>query len=108
MLGRWEEQRRSVRVPPFGMVPRPPRSLPRGQMPRSTIALLALGLAAAAPAQALAQPQAQAGTLTCQLRPTIALIIGSRQRMIGVFRMANTGRTETYQRRITRLGLDIC
>lgn len=76
-------------------------------MSRSAIALLALVLASAVPAPASAQSQSQAGTLTCQLRPTIGLIIGSRQRMSCVFSMANTGRRETYEGRITRLGLDI-
>src|SRR5262245_5111633 len=76
-------------------------------MPRLTIAVLALALAAALPAPASAQNQSQAGTLTCQLRPTIGLIIGSRQRMTCVFTIARTGRRETYHGRITRLGLDI-
>jgi hypothetical protein len=76
-------------------------------MSRSAIAFLALALAAAVPAPASAQSQSQAGTLTCQLRPTIGLIIGSRQRMSCVFSIANTGRRETYEGRITRLGLDI-
>ena len=74
-------------------------------MTRSAIALLALALAAATPASA--QSQSQAGMLTCQLKPTIGLIIGSRQRMSCVFTMTNTGRRETYEGRITRLGLDI-
>jgi hypothetical protein len=76
-------------------------------MSRSAIAFLALALATAVPAPASAQSQSQAGTLTCQLRPTIGLIIGSRQRMSCVFSIANTGRRETYEGRITRLGLDI-
>ena len=62
-------------------------------MSRSAIALLALALAAAMPAPASAQSQSEAGTLTCQLRPTIELIIGSRQRMTCVFSIANTGET---------------
>ena len=45
-------------------------------MTRSAIALLALALVAAAPAPAAAQSQSEAGTLTCQLKPTIGLIIG--------------------------------
>ena len=76
-------------------------------MSRSAIALLALALVAAIPAPASAQSQSEAGTLNCQLRPTIGLIIGSRQRMSCVFTIANTGRRETYEGRITRLGLDI-
>jgi len=76
-------------------------------MSRSLIALVALLLAAAVPAPASAQSQSEAGTLNCQLRPTIGLIIGSRQRMSCVFTIANTGRRETYEGRITRLGLDI-
>jgi hypothetical protein len=68
---------------------------------------VALLLAAAVPAPASAQTQSEAGTLTCQLRPTIGLIIGSRQRMSCVFTITNTGRRETYEGRITRLGLDI-
>ena len=76
-------------------------------MTRLTIALLALTLAAALPAPASAQSQSELGTLSCQLRPTIGLIIGSRQRMTCVFSMADTTRRETYQGAITRLGLDI-
>jgi hypothetical protein len=72
---------------------------------RPTLALLALTLAGATPA--FAQSQSQAGMLTCQLRPMIGLIIGSRQRMSCVFTMTNSGRRETYEGRITRLGLDI-
>jgi hypothetical protein len=66
-----------------------------------------MALASALPAPASAQSQSELGTLTCQLRPTIGLIIGSRQRMSCVFSIANTGRSETYQGAITRLGLDI-
>jgi hypothetical protein len=76
-------------------------------MTRSAIALLALALVAAVPAPAAAQSQSEAGTLTCQLKPTIGLIIGSRQRMTCVFSIANTTRRENYAGRITRLGLDI-
>ena len=74
-------------------------------MTRLMIALLALTLAAPAPASA--QSQSELGTLSCQLRPTIGLIIGSRQRMTCVFSIADTARRETYEGRITRLGLDI-
>jgi hypothetical protein len=74
-------------------------------MSRWIIALLALGFAAALPAPASAQ-YSQAGTLTCQLRPTIGLIVGSRQRMNCVF-STRSGRRESYRGTITRLGLDI-
>jgi len=72
-------------------------------MTRSAIAFLALALVTAAPAPAAAQSQSEAGTLTCQLKPTIGLIIGSRQRMTCVFSIANTTRRETYAGSITRL-----
>jgi hypothetical protein len=57
---------------------------------------------------AAAQPQAtQAGTLTCNMGPSVGLIIGSRQRMQCAFRNSATGRVDTYYGRIGRLGLDV-
>jgi hypothetical protein len=64
--------------------------------------LLAL---AATPASAQSRPQA--GTLACDLGPSIGLIVGSRQKMQCVFTNSSTGRREVYAGRIGRLGLDI-
>jgi hypothetical protein len=67
-------------------------------------ALLAL---AAAPASAQAPERRQAGQLTCNLGPSVGLIIGSRQRMTCVFTNSATGARENYVGRIGRLGLDV-
>ena len=56
---------------------------------------------------ATAQSSKQAGTLLCNLGPSVGLIIGSRQRMTCVFTNSATGRRENYVGRIGRLGLDI-
>jgi uncharacterized protein DUF992 len=56
---------------------------------------------------AAAQATKQSGTLTCNLGPSIGLIIGSRQRMTCVFTNSATGRRENYAGRIGRLGLDV-
>jgi Protein of unknown function (DUF992) len=68
-------------------------------------ALTVLFALAAAPAEA--QSSKQAGTLLCNLGPSVGLIIGSRQRMTCVFTNSATGRRENYVGRIGRLGLDI-
>ena len=65
-------------------------------------------LAAVAPASAQTPPpRTQAGTLACNLGPSVGLIIGSRQRMTCVFTNSATGRRENYVGRIGRLGLDV-
>ena len=66
--------------------------------------LLAL---AATPAAAQTPPRTQAGTLACNLGPSVGLIIGSRQKMTCVFTNSATGRRENYAGRIGRLGLDV-
>jgi hypothetical protein len=64
--------------------------------------LLALG---ATPASAQSIPQT--GTLSCNLGPSVGLIVGSRQHMKCVFTNSKTGQREFYNGRIGRLGLDI-
>lgn len=70
--------------------------------PAAFTALLALTAT-----QASAQSSRQAGTLLCNLGPSVGLIIGSRQRMTCVFTNSATGRRENYVGRIGRLGLDV-
>ena len=71
----------------------------------AAVAIL-LGLAAT-PASAQAPATGQSGQLTCNLGPSVGLIIGSRQRMTCVFVNSATGRRENYVGRIGRLGLDV-
>ncbi|WP_275173375.1 DUF992 domain-containing protein [Bradyrhizobium sp. CSS354] len=59
----------------------------------------------ATPAHAQRQP-VRVGGLTCETRPRVGLLIGSRQRMNCVFR-ADAGQLYRYRGRITRLGLDV-
>src|ERR1700752_4591715 len=66
-------------------------------------AALLLALAATRPT---APERRQAGTLTCNLGPSVGLIIGSRQRMTCVFTNSATGTREKYVGRIRRLGVD--
>jgi len=70
-------------------------------------ALAVLLALAATPASAQAPPRTQAGTLACNLGPSVGLIIGSRQRMTCVFTNSATGRRENYVGSIGRLGLDV-
>ena len=67
---------------------------------------LLLALAASRP-PAQTPPRTQAGTLACNLGPSVGLIIGSRQKMTCVFTNSVTGRRENYAGRIGRLGLDV-
>jgi hypothetical protein len=67
-------------------------------------AALLLALAAT---PASAQSTGQSGQLTCNLGPSVGLIVGSRQKMTCVFVNSATGRRENYVGRIGRLGLDI-
>jgi hypothetical protein len=67
-------------------------------------AALLLALAAT---PASAQSTGQSGQLTCNLGPSVGLIVGSRQKMTCVFTNSKTGRRESYVGRIGRLGLDI-
>lgn len=76
-------------------------------MSRLTGVLVFAALAAAVPATASAQSSVEVGTLSCQLAPSVGLLVGSRQRMNCVFALANTSRRETYRGTITRLGLDV-
>jgi len=64
-------------------------------------------LLAFATAPAAAQSSGQSGQLTCNLGPSIGLIVGSRQKMTCVFVNSATGRRENYVGRIGRLGLDV-
>jgi hypothetical protein len=48
-----------------------------------------------------------AGTLSCQVAPSVGLIIGSRQNMQCIFRSRVTGKQERYSGTMGRLGLDV-
>jgi hypothetical protein len=65
-----------------------------------------LGSLATFAAPSVAQERTQVGTLTCNMGPSIGLIVGSRQRLACVF-TSNTGARESYRGTITRVGLDL-
>jgi hypothetical protein len=67
----------------------------------------AVSLISAAPLSAQPVRWIDAGTLNCQVGPSVGLIIGSRQNMRCVFRSRVTGGSETYTGHIGRLGLDV-
>ncbi len=54
-----------------------------------------------------AQGRTRAGGLTCELAPTVGLIIGSRQRVDCVFRPSTGAKPERYRGEINRVGLDL-
>ena len=60
-----------------------------------TIGLIGLAMLMLASAEAAAQSRPQSGTLTCDMGPSVGLIVGSRQHMRCVCRNSATGRTET-------------
>ncbi|RAI43772.1 DUF992 domain-containing protein [Rhodoplanes roseus] len=75
-------------------------------MNRFCSALLFVACVVAAPLPAAAQSSVQVGTLTCNLAPSVGLIVGSRQRMTCTFSKAN-GFRESYRGTVTRIGLDV-
>lgn len=54
-----------------------------------------------------AQSRVRAGGLSCNLSPTVGLIIGSRQQIQCTFTPSGGGRVESYSGHIGRLGLDL-
>ena len=76
---------------------------------KSFIATVLVGLAAVYASSAVAQtvPTTAAGTLTCQLAPSIGLIIGSRQRMACRFVPNGPYPPEAYVGVMGTIGLDI-
>jgi hypothetical protein len=61
----------------------------------------------AATTSAEAQNRVRAGGLSCNLAPTVGLIIGSRQQIQCTFTPGSGGRKEYYSGNIARLGLDL-
>ena len=77
-------------------------------MLKSLIALVLFAFAAAvSPAQAQNPPTTSAGTLTCQMAPSIGLIFGSRQRMACRFAPNGPFPPEAYVGVMGTIGLDI-
>ena len=77
-------------------------------MLKSLIALVLVVLAAAvSPAQAQTPPTTSAGTLTCQMAPSIGLIFGSRQRMACRFAPNGPYPPEAYVGVMGTIGLDV-
>ena len=75
-------------------------------MRRVFSALLAIATAALLlPSQA--EARAKVGTLTCNLSPTVGMVIGSRQAANCVFTPSHYGKRERYRGDIGRLGLDL-
>jgi hypothetical protein len=68
------------------------------------VAALSLSVAATS---ADAQSRVRAGGLSCNLSPTVGLIIGSRQQIQCTFTPSTGGRVEYYSGHIGRLGLDL-
>src|SRR5260221_12386774 len=77
-------------------------------MLRALIALVLVALAAVvSPAVAQTPPTTSAGTLTCQMAPSIGLIFGSRQRMACRFAPNGPYPPEPYVGVMGTVGLDI-
>ena len=76
---------------------------------KSLVATMLIGMAvlSASPANAQTVPTTSAGTLTCQLAPSIGLIIGSRQRMACRFVPNGPYPPEAYVGVMGTIGLDI-
>lgn len=70
------------------------------------LAATAAATLAASTSSADAQSRARVGGLTCDLAPSVGMVIGSRQEAACVFRPTR-GRPERYQGMISRLGLDL-
>ncbi len=68
------------------------------------VAAVSLSVAATS---ADAQSRVRAGGLSCDLAPTVGLIIGSRQQIRCTFTPSGGGRVEYYSGQIGRLGLDL-
>lgn len=54
-----------------------------------------------------AQSRVRAGGLSCNLAPTVGLIVGSRQQIRCTFTPSGGGRVEYYNGNIARIGLDL-
>ena len=74
--------------------------------PLIALALVALATVAS-PALAQTQPTTAAGTLTCQMAPSIGLIFGSRQRMACRFAPNGPYPPEAYVGVMGTIGLDV-
>lgn len=70
----------------------------------AAVAALSLSIAATS---AQAQGRIRAGGLSCNLAPTVGLIIGSRQRIDCTFTPSTGGPVERYTGNVNRLGLDL-
>ncbi len=70
-------------------------------------AIIAAGAMLVAHQAAIAQTRLVAGTLTCNGRGNVGLILGSRQSLSCVFAPSGTNVRQNYAGRITRLGLDL-
>ena len=78
-------------------------------MLKHVVALVLIALAAifVTPASAQTPPSTSAGTLTCQMAPSIGLIFGSRQRMACRFAPNGPYPPEAYVGVMGTIGLDI-
>jgi hypothetical protein len=70
----------------------------------AAVAALSISVAATS---AEAQSRVRAGGLSCNLAPSVGLIIGSRQQVSCTFTPSNGGPVERYNGQIGRLGLDL-
>ena len=70
------------------------------------LAATAAATLAASLSSADAQSRTRAGGLTCNLAPSVGMVVGSQQQASCVFR-PTSGRPERYQGTISRLGVDL-
>jgi len=73
----------------------------------SAIICTAALLVSITPSSAQQPKRVQAGTLACNMGPSVGLIIGSHQKLKCVFRPSNGGAAESYRGVVNRLGLDL-
>jgi hypothetical protein len=71
------------------------------------VILFAAAMVAVGTPAAQTQGYTRTGVLRCDLKPTIGLVLGSRQRMTCRFQSERSGMRETYSGTITRLGIDL-
>ena len=76
-------------------------------MRRLSLLVAAAGLVLFSAMPASAQNGAKVGLLTCNMSPTIGLIVGSHQRIHCRFTRDAGGPPEAYTGSITRIGLDV-
>src|ERR1700723_1980320 len=79
----------------------------QGRIMRQVSTLVAAGIVLFSVMPATAQSGTKAGLLSCNMSPTIGLIVGSHQHIRCSFTPDAGGAPEFYSGSITRIGLDV-